>query len=1024
MPIPQISSKEEKKKKDLTETTEETIEKESKEEKRKQTKTVAASEIIPDVEKKAEENEEKTPLTVKKKEPKRKQPEKTPKKESKRQKKKAEKKDSQSGWKNLNRKERKEKLKKELAKANSRKEKRKIKKTAHTAKPWYKRMVSFRFLWKAGLAFSIFGLVAATAAGVGLYMWVAKDLASIEDIENRQVAKTTKIYASDGKTLLYEVGDNKRIDTTLDKIDDDIENAVVAIEDKRFYEHGAVDLRGISRAAWRNFTNSSGNSEGASTLTQQFARNVALSNEQTYERKLKEVVLSVRLEQKYGKDRILEMYLNDIYFGANIQGVEAAAQEYFNTSAEDVTLAQAATIASLPQNPIILTNDPEALEYRKNVTLDIMVEEGYITTEEAENAKKEKVEVVENLEETLSMVAPHFANYVNGILEEQFGQNTVRRGGLEVITTIDVDQQKIATSVVKENIELVESYGGSNAALVHIDPKTGFIKAMVGSRDFKDKKNDGQVNVATSLQQPGSSLKPFAYLLAFSKGYTPDTKVWDVETDFLPVASDGSVTGGAPYRPRNYSLGQAGPISLRQALATSLNIPAVKVLYLAGLPDFFTMLEDFGYTTFTNKETYGLSVVLGGVEVTLLEHTGGYATLASEGLQRDIVSIQKITDSEGNVIHEWKDEPEQVLDAAHVNTLTDVLSDTNARGYTFSSLNLSDRAFAAKTGTTDEHRDAWAMGYTPSVAVGVWTGNNDNSPMTVGADGSYVAAPILTDYVEKITEGTPAEEFPEAEYSAANAVLGGNLFSGSKDVRIDKISGKRIPDDCTTFPEEHIEVRSERSGHSILHYIDKNNPTVLSNISNPGNDPMYENWEKAIGNAPSSSNDDEDEDAISEEYIECDARDNDVDPDVSLNFSSSGEYSAKNFRFFGSLFGAGEMNVQFFIDGNLVDSQSVNLGDSGRTAPIESNYSPSGLTTGNHTMSVLVTDSLGRTAESSASIYYNNGEKTTDKEEEEVQTDQDIDEENILESIQEGEQQGKEEEPVSDVESILEDVEE
>lgn len=930
-----------------------------------------------------------------------------------------------SSWKGLKRKERKAKLKKELGNAKSRKQKRKIKKEAHKGKPLYKRLVSFRFLWKFGATLCVLGAITGVAGGFWLYNWVSEDLASIEDIENRAIAKTTKIYASDGTTLLYEVGDNKRIDADLENIDMDIRYAMVAIEDKRFYDHGAVDFRGISRAVWNNATNQTASVEGTSTLTQQFARNVALSNDRTIERKLKEIVLSIRLEQKYSKDDILEFYLNDIYFGANIQGVEAAAQEYFDRSAKDVTLAQAATLASLPQNPVYLTNDPEVLEYRKNTTLDIMVTEGYITAEEAEAAKEEKVVVVEELEDTISDHAPHFANYVNSILEQQFGQNTVRRGGLEVVTTIDLNYQKIAQEVVKENMPNVESYGGSNSALVHIDPKTGFIKAMVGSRDFNDKANDGQVNVATSLRQPGSSLKPFAYMLAFSKGFTPETKVWDVETDFLSVAADGSVSGGT-YRPQNYSKGQAGPISMRSALATSLNIPAVKALYLGGMPDFLDMLERFGYTSFQDRSRIGLSIVLGGGEVTLLEHTNAYATLAADGMHREAVSIQKITDSKGEVLYEWKDEPERAMEKEHVRTLSNVLSDIGARGSSFFPLTLSDyRPFSAKTGTTDEFRDAWAMGYTVNNAAGVWAGNNDNSPMN-GGDGIYVAAPALTEYFERIEVqgGVPAEDFPPAEYVAANSILAGNLFSGETEVAVDRVTGKRIPDDCPSYPKEFIEMKGQKIGHSILYYIDKANPSVLSNIVNPGNDPMFENWEKAINNRTGTGSTDE----IDDEYMPCDARDEESEPSVALSFSEGGDYTTKSFRFFANVTAIGNTTVQFFIDGNLIDQQNLSIGDEQRTVPVEASYSASTLTAGDHTMSIIVTDAAGRTAQSSIPITFEGGEDAK-SEEEPIDPDKNIDGGSIIDDIEKRESGGtSDEDPVepeaTDPEDILDQIEE
>lgn len=789
------------------------------------------------------------------------------------------------------------------------------------------------------------GLISIGAA----YAWVSKDLADITDLEKRTLDETTKIYDSSGEHVLYEIGDNKHQYVPFEEIDEDVWRALLALEDRRFFDHHGFDPIGLTRAVLN--LRSLETAQGASTLTQQFVGNAILTRERTIDRKLKELVLSIRLEQKYNKEEILNFYLNEIYFGSNQQGVGAASLEYFGKLPNDLSIAEAATLASLPKNPPALLADPERLDSRRDYAIQIMADEGYITQQEAEEAIADDVEISETVTD---INAPHFVFYVQEYLENKYGQNTVRKGGLRVTTTLDWDKQQKAEQAVNDGIAKVDQYGGSNAALVSIDAHTGQIQAMVGSRDFFDTENDGQVNVTTSLRQPGSSIKPMAYLTAFEKGFTPDTKVYDVETDFV------STDGGATYHPRNYDLSQSGPVSFRQALATSLNIPAVKALYLVGVQEMLNKAEQFGYTSFTDRSRYGLAVVLGGAEVTLLEHTAAYATFAREGEYHPPRAVLRVEDPSGNLLEEWKDTPQRAMDAEPVRTLNSVLSDSGARGYTFGAMNLPDRQVAAKTGTTNDYRDAWTMGYTPSIAAGVWVGNNDNSEMNPGAAGLVVATPIWNSYMRSVTEGTPAENFNAASYTAANEIIAGNLGE-TQEKSVDKNTGEIIPDECIdTYPQEYIEKREIKEAHTILHYINKDD--LAAGIpENPRQDPMYESWETAVINWAKADERKSEYSTEETPKADCSITEKNQQPEVRITSLEEGEkYTKKTFEISARITpGTGRTvtAVNFLIDGTPVDQLSGQEITEGKT--VTSNYSANTLTEGRHDVGVQVFDDRG-----------------------------------------------------------------
>lgn len=804
----------------------------------------------------------------------------------------------------------------------------------------------------------IIGLGIGTTAVAAAYVWVSKDLADISDLERRATDESTKIYARDGETLLYEVGDNRRIDTPIEQIDEHIQQATVAIEDKRFYEHSGIDIKGIFRAVFK--FRGVGSAQGASTLTQQLVSNTILSKDRNVKRKLKELILAIRLEQKYSKDQILGMYMNEVYYGPNYQGVGVAAEEYFGHSAAQVSIAEAATLASLPKSPSSLPYNPDRLKTRRDYTLSIMKEEGYITAEEEEQAQAEPI--VMNTKFNTPIKAAHFVFYVKDYLEEKYGQTTVNNGGLRVVTTLDWDKQQKAETAINDNIPNIEKYGGDNAALVSIDAHNGQILALVGSRGFFDNEHHGQVNVATSPnQQPGSSFKPIVYYTAFTKGYIPETRIYDLETDFP--------TESGVYHPHNFDGHEHGLLTLRTALDQSYNIPAVKMMYLAGKDEVINNAEKMGYTTFSDRSRFGLSMALGAGDVSLLEHTAAYATFAREGEYHRPGAILKVMDREGNTLEEWQDRAEQTLDQSAVRTLNNVLSDAAARGSIFRGLNLSDRPVAAKTGTSNEFRDAWAMGYTPSIATGVWTGRNDNAPMNYLADGIVIAAPLWREYMESILVGSPVETFNSPSYKAATEVLGGNLDT-EKEYSVDSVTGEIIPDECVdTYPSAYVTKKTLKETHTILHYINREDPTG-SAPEDPAKDPMYNSWEAGVQRYAESK---------PTEYVtdktpraDCHMRDANQQPTVHISSLEDGEtYLRRAFIISANVTpGSGRTvtTIRYLIDDFLVDTDEGETITSEKT--VTSGYIPRNLTAGRHTVSVEIIDDRGNTNTDSVDVIY------------------------------------------------------
>lgn len=685
-------------------------------------------------------------------------------------------------------------------------------------------------------------------------------------ITERNIAQSTKILDRKGEVTLYDVfGEEKRTVISFEKMPQQMKDAVVAIEDARFYEHGGIDLRGILRAAFVNLTSDS--LQGGSTITQQLVVNSLLKRERSLIkkaiRKFREAIIAIIIESRFSKDEILAMYLNQVPFGSNVYGIQAAAESFFGKSAEHLTLAESATLASMLKAPTYYSpfgSHRNELMTRKNLVLDRMVEQGYASKEDAGRAKSEELNLKK---QKYSILAPHFVMYIREYLAEKYGEAYVERGGLKVTTTLDWELQQKAEEAVRAGVERNASLiDAQNAALVALDPKTGEILALVGSADFfadPEPSNckpgitcqlDPQVNVALQKRQPGSAFKPFVYAAAFARGYTPETVLFDIPTEFnTRCNADGTAPAGYDpdncYMPGNYDETFRGPVSLRNSLAQSLNVTSVKLLYLAGVKDSIETANRAGITTIDyDPSRYGLALVLGGAEVTLLDLVHGYGVFAREGTQVERTGILKVEDAEGNILEERKIEERNVLDPEVARMVSDILSDNEARQPVFaprSSLYFEGRQVAAKTGTTQDYRDAWTIGYTPSLVAGVWTGNSNNKPMRQKGSGVLASAPIWHAFMEAALKDLPNEPFVKAAPQDIEKPILRGLWGGQV-ITIDKISKNLATADTPDDLREEIFVGEP---HTILHWIEKDNPRGPV-PSEPWRDPQYANWEAAI----------------------------------------------------------------------------------------------------------------------------------------------------------------------------------
>lgn len=601
---------------------------------------------------------------------------------------------------------------------------------------------------------------------------------------------STKILDRDGN-LLYDIYANQnRTPVQLAEIPDYLKQATVAVEDKNFYKHQGFDPLGILRGFLRIFTGR--RAAGGSTLTQQLVKNVLLTNDRTLVRKAKEFVLAIQIEKKYTKDEILQMYLNEVPYGGTAWGVGAASETYFGKDVRDLDLVQSAILAGMPQSPSTYSpysSKPKAYMDRTKTVLRRMQEDGYITKEQEESAA-EQLPDFEFKPRGTSMNAPHFVQYVQRILEETYGQASVEQGGLTVTTTLKLDLQTKAQKIVSEEIAKVEKQHITNGAAVVLNPETGEILSMVGSKNFFAEDYDGQVNVTTSLRQPGSSFKPFTYVTAFKKGYSPATLLMDVPTSFP------GGTGQPDYKPVNYDGKYVGPVQVRYALANSRNIPAVKMLAMVGIKDVLQTAYDLGITTLPptsdTLKRVGLSLTLGGGEVRLIDMTTAYSAFVNSGYRVDPVAILKVTDINGRVLeNNTPQKGKQVLKESEAFLISNILSDNEARTPTFgvnSYLNVAGTM--VKTGTTNDKRDNWTVGGNANAMVGVWVGNNDNSEMLSVASGISGASPIWRNIVTEAIKGLPAVPFTKPE--------------SINEIPVDIVSGYRAHDNFPSRTEYFI----------------------------------------------------------------------------------------------------------------------------------------------------------------------------------------------------------------------------
>jgi penicillin-binding protein 1C len=689
--------------------------------------------------------------------------------------------------------------------------------------------------------------------GVGA-LWVASfKIPDFNSLESIKIINSTKIYDRTGEIILYDINkDIRRTNIPFEEMGANIKNATVAVEDSEFYNHNGIRLSSIFRATiWAKLTGKK--VTGGSTITQQLIKNTLLNSRVTPARKIKEWVLALKIERELPKEKILELYLNAVPYGGTLYGIQEASRTYFNKNPADLTIAEAAYLASIPQSPSVLSpygKNLDKLEERKNFVLFRMKEVGFVTPEEYETAK---AEVVSFSPQALGGIkAPHFVFFIKDYLEQKYGSELVQKGGLKVTTTLDYELEQKAEEFVKEGaLKNEKDWNGKNASLVAIDPKTGQILSMVGSRDYFDKEIDGNFNVATAFRQPGSSFKPFIYATAFNKGFVPETVLFDLPTEFQSTCNAygkafAGHSQGECYMPSNYDGLHRGPMSLRDALGQSINIPAVKLFFLVGLKDALRTAEEMGISTLTDVGRYGLTLVIGGGEVSLLDITSAYGVFANDGVRNPYTGILKVEDVNGNILEEYRPNSREVLPKNTALTISDILSDNVARTPTFGSnsvLRIPGKDVAVKTGTTNNNKDAWTVGYTPSIVVGVWAGNNDNIPMKKG--GSALAGPIWNKFINEALKKLPSETFeePNSNTETLKPILRG-FWQGNESFVIDKISGKLATENT---PLETREEKVITNVHTILYWVDRND-ILGPPPENPQNSPQFNNWEIPIQN--------------------------------------------------------------------------------------------------------------------------------------------------------------------------------
>lgn len=598
-------------------------------------------------------------------------------------------------------------------------------------------------------------VVTMTIGMVWFYQQFFADLPNINEIYNPP-RLSTRILDRKGRLLYKFYDEENRSWTSIDRIPESLVNATIAIEDKEFYHHHGLSIKGIVQAVLYNFKKNGENSpRGGSTITQQLVKNVYFTREKTWQRKIKEAILAVVLETKLTKKEILERYFNQVAYGGETYGAQEAALKYFGKNVWEISAAEAAFLAGLPAAPSSYSpfgSNPEYAEIRQEQVIEQMVNAGFIDERRAEQLKGEKIEIVE---ENKTIKAPHFVFYVKDILEKRYGFVNFGRLGLTVITSLDSDIQKMAEEKVKIEIDKVKRLRISNGAALVVDVKTGEILAMVGSKDYYSKEIDGKYNVTTALRQPGSSIKPINYLLSLKNGMTLMSTIDDRPVTYY-------VKGQKPYSPNNYNGKYMGQVTLRTALANSLNVPSVKLLEKNGVNNMIDMAEKMGITTWTDRSRFGLSLALGGGEVKMTELAQAYSVFANMGKKIEFSPVLKITNYLGETIFEKRPEIYEVVEPRYAYLINSVLSDNQARTPIFgpnSLLKIDGKTVAVKTGTTNNLKDNWCIGWTPSYLVAAWVGNNDSSPMSWVASGISGATPIWNQIMREMVAQKPNESW-------------------------------------------------------------------------------------------------------------------------------------------------------------------------------------------------------------------------------------------------------------------------
>ncbi len=684
-----------------------------------------------------------------------------------------------------------------------------------------------------------------------LIIWVSTlKVPDFRSFDERRIARSTKIYDRTGEVVLYDIHqDIKRTVISFEEMGENIKEATVAIEDDNFYEHSGVQIKSIFRAVLANLRSGSF-SQGGSTITQQIVKNSLLTTEKRISRKIKEVFLALKIERELTKEQILEIYLNESPYGGSIYGIQEASTAFFGKNPKDLSVAESAYLAAMPQAPTRYSpygQNLDKLEARKNLVLDKMLKLGFITQEEFDAAKLEVVTF--QPQDRWGIKAPHFVFYVREYLEEKYGKDVVESGGLKVTTTLDYElQQKAEEIVLKHALQNEKDFKASNAGLVALNPKTGEIISMVGSRDYFDKNIDGKFNVALAKRQPGSAFKPFIYATAMEKGFTPNTVLFDVKTEFQSTCDPYGkpITGTADkcYSPNNYDGEYVGPINLRNALAQSRNVPAVQLLYLTKIEDSLKTAKNMGIKTLGDGNIYGLTLVLGGGEVTLLDMVSSYGVFSTEGIRYEPQAILKVEDASGKVLEEFKPiGGQRVLNENSARIISDILSDNEARTPLFgvnSFMYFGNTDVAGKTGTTNNNKDAWMIGYNPNIVVGVWSGNNDNTPMT---KGSAISGRLWREFMDEVLKKTQKDQFTEPfinDSPELKPVFRG-MWQGGESVFIDTIS-KKLATEYT--PEETKKELVIGEVKPTLYWIDRNDP--MGPAPGEQSNQTYRNWETAV----------------------------------------------------------------------------------------------------------------------------------------------------------------------------------